>query len=59
MNREEARTTLGRLVATVREETEDQAAVRFLERIAATQDPEALRDALVEVGAATILRAAR
>ncbi len=58
MNRHEARQTLARLAGTVFEATEDQAAVRLLERISGEPDPEVLRDALVEIGVREVLRGA-
>jgi hypothetical protein len=56
VTRDEARATLGRLAATVREQTEDQAAVRLLERISGETEADVLRDALVELGVHVVLR---
>lgn len=58
MTREEARAALARLAAGVREESEDLAVGRLLERISAHDESEALRDALTEVGARALLRQA-
>jgi hypothetical protein len=59
MTREKAHVTLKVLAGSVHELTEDQAAVRLLERISASEDPSMLRDALVELGARAILREAQ
>ena len=55
MTRQEAHAELRRLAASVFELEPSQAAVRFMERVAAQAEPEILRAALVEVGAAALL----
>ena len=54
-----ARERLRRVAAAVVEASEPEAVARFLERLAAQEDPEQLRAALVEVGAEAVLRESR
>ena len=57
MTRDEALAALRRPAATIHEPTADQAVARLLERISGHADAEALRDALVELGARALLEA--
>ncbi len=54
-----ARERLTRLAAGVEEPSLSAAVARFLERVAALEDSEQLRDALVLAGAEAVMREAR
>jgi hypothetical protein len=54
-----ARDRLIRVARAVNEGSEPEAVSRFLEKLTADPDAEALRDALVVAGAAAVLRAVR
>ena len=53
MNRQEAVTALQRLAVGLEPDVAGEA--RLLERVSSSHDPEALRDALVELGAEALL----
>jgi hypothetical protein len=56
---EAARDRLRRVAAAVVETTEPEAVARFLERLAAEEDAEELRAALVLAGAEAVVRESR
>jgi hypothetical protein len=59
MTTEQARAELGKLAYTITDVNQDEAARRLLERLSTRDDATELRDALVVIGAATLVQTPR